>query len=50
MKPKITPFYKIVMGIDFGGNGSKTTFALTGYRDKYKKLMLLEEDGLPGDY
>lgn len=46
-KPKISPFYKITMGIDFGGNGSKTTFALAGYQDKYKKLMLLEEDGLP---
>lgn len=45
-KKKIT-FSKIVMGIDFGGNGSKTTFALSGYRQGYKKIMLLEEDSLP---
>ena len=45
-KKKIT-FSKIVMGIDFGGNGSKTTFALSGYRNGYKKIMLLEEDSLP---
>jgi len=40
-------FYKIVMGIDFGGNGSKTTFALVGYLNGYREFRLLEEDGLP---
>lgn len=40
-------FSKIVMGIDFGGNGSKTTFCLTGYMNGYKNFRLLEEDGLP---
>lgn len=40
-------FTKLVMGIDFGGNGSKTTFALSGYRNGYKNIMILEEDGLP---
>lgn len=40
-------FSKIVMGIDFGGNGSKTTFCLTGYINGYKDFRVLEEDGLP---
>ncbi|MGO5053634.1 phage terminase large subunit [Lachnospiraceae bacterium LCP25S3_G4] len=40
-------FSKIIIGIDFGGNGSKTTFNLTGYINGYKELRLLEEDGLP---
>lgn len=40
-------FTKITMGIDFGGNGSKTTFCLMGYLNKYREFRLLEEDGLP---
>lgn len=40
-------FSKITMGIDFGGNGSKTTFNLMGYINGYQKFLLLEEDGLP---
>lgn len=40
-------FSKITMGIDFGGNGSKTTFNLMGYVNGYKDFMLLEEAGLP---
>ena len=40
-------FSKITMGIDFGGNGSKTTFNLMGYMGGYKELRLLEEEGLP---
>lgn len=40
-------FSKIVMGIDFGGNGSKTTLCLTGYINGYKDFRVLEEDGLP---
>ena len=46
-KKKMVQFSKLVMGVDFGGNGSKTTFALSGYRNGYKKIMLLEEEGLP---
>lgn len=46
-KRKRIAFSKLVMGIDFGGNGSKTTFALSGYRNRYKNIMVLEEDGLP---
>lgn len=46
-KRKRIAFSKLVMGIDFGGNGSKTTFALSGYRNGYKNIMVLEEDGLP---
>ena len=44
---KSTAFSKLIIGIDFGGNGSITTFCLCGYRDGYRKLMVLEEDGLP---
>lgn len=40
-------FSKIVMGIDFGGNGSKTTFNLTGYLNGYREFKGLEEDELP---
>lgn len=40
-------FSKITMGIDFGGNGSKTTFYLMGYLNGYKDFRGLEEDGLP---
>lgn len=47
-KPKlIRPFSKLVMGIDFGGNGSKTTMGLMGYIGGYKEFRFLEEDGLP---
>lgn len=43
---KVT-FSKITMGIDFGGNGSKTTFFLMGYLNRFKDFLGLEEDGLP---
>ena len=46
-KRKRIAFSKLVIGIDFGGNGSKTTLALSGYRNGYKNIMVLEEDGLP---
>lgn len=46
-KERLKPFSKVVMGIDFGGNGSKTTFCLTGYYGGYKDFRVLEEDGLP---
>ncbi len=40
-------FSKITMGIDFGGNGSKTTFYLMGYMNRYRDFRGLEEDDLP---
>lgn len=40
-------FSKITMGVDFGGNGSMTTFNLMGYMRGYKEFRMLEEDGLP---
>ncbi|MCM1190527.1 MAG: PBSX family phage terminase large subunit [bacterium] len=40
-------FSKITMGIDFGGNGSRTTLCLMGYLHGYQELRLLEEGGLP---
>lgn len=41
------PFTKLVMGIDFGGNGSMTTFVLNGYINGYKEFKILEIDSLP---
>ena len=43
---KVT-FSKITMGIDFGGNGSMTTFVLNGYIGGYKQFRILEESYLP---
>lgn len=41
------PLSKVVMGIDFGGNGSKTTFVLNAYMHGYKDFRICEEDSLP---
>lgn len=41
------PFTKLVIGIDFGGNESMTTFVATGYIRGYKEFRVLEEDYLP---
>lgn len=38
---------KLVIGMDFGGNGSMTTMCLTGYQNNYQNLTVLEERGLP---
>lgn len=38
--------YKIVMGIDFGGNESMTTFVCTLYFHKFHDLRIIEEDGI----
>ena len=40
-------YSKLVMGVDFGGSGSKTTMVLSGYVNGYKGLDVLERDGLP---
>ena len=40
------PFSKLIIGLDFGGNGSMTTMCLMGYYG-YKEFRLLEEDFLP---
>lgn len=37
---------KIVIGVDFGGNGSKTTFVCTLYFNRYHDFRVIEEDGL----
>ncbi|MCH5271589.1 MAG: phage terminase large subunit [Lachnospiraceae bacterium] len=39
--------FKIVIGIDFGGNESKTTFVATGYFNRYHDFRVLEEGGPP---
>lgn len=38
---------RITIGIDFGGNGSKTTFVMMGWLNGYRNLFVLEEDSLP---
>lgn len=38
---------RITIGIDFGGNGSKTTFVMMGWLNGYRDLFVLEEDSLP---
>ena len=43
----LRPFSKLVMGVDFGGSGSQTTFALWGYLNGYEEFRVLEEDALP---
>lgn len=43
----LIPFSKLVIGIDFGGNGSMTTFVLNGYINGYKEFKILEIDSLP---
>lgn len=43
---KRTP-YKITMGVDFGGNGSMTTFVLKLYFNRYHDLRTAEEDFIP---
>lgn len=40
-------FSKLIIGLDFGGNGSKTTMVLNGYINGYKNFVILEEEGLP---
>jgi len=40
-------FSKIIMGIDFGGTGSKTTFVVNGYLNNYKDFRIIDSDGLP---
>ena len=40
-------YTKLVMGIDFGGNGSQTVFVLMGYIDGYREFRTLREASLP---
>lgn len=37
---------KVVIGVDFGGNGSMTTFVCTLYFNRYHDLRVAEEDGI----
>ena len=46
LRLKKKPF-KIIIGIDFGGNGSMTTFTATAYFNRYHDFRVLEEDGIP---
>lgn len=39
--------FKVTMGIDFGGNGSMTTFALKLYFNRYHDMRTAEEDFIP---
>lgn len=40
------PYTRVVMGVDFGGIGSRTCFCLTGYHG-YERLFVLAEDAVP---
>lgn len=44
---KAQQYSKRVMGIDFGGTGSKTVFHLTGYIGGYAEFRSLDEDSIP---
>ena len=39
--------FKVIMGIDLGGNESKTTFVLTGYFNRYHDFRVMEEEEIP---
>lgn len=43
---KKVPFM-VTIGVDFGGNGSMTTFVATAYFHRYHDFRALEEDGIP---
>lgn len=40
---------KLTIGIDFGGNGSATRMTACGYVGGYKRLIVLDEAGLPAN-
>ncbi|URN85159.1 PBSX family phage terminase large subunit [Acetobacterium wieringae] len=39
----------IMIGVDFGGNKSKTTFVATGFVGNYQKLIVLDDYKMKGD-
>lgn len=39
--------FKVVIGVDFGGNGSMTTFVATGYFNRYHDFRAMEEENIP---
>lgn len=39
---KVPPLQEIVLGVDFGGNGSKHSFTATGFGFKYEYIVFLE--------
>ncbi|MDE7089255.1 MAG: hypothetical protein K2O54_03965, partial [Prevotella sp.] len=40
-------FTMITIGIDFGGNKSRTTYYATGFLNGFKKMIVLDEEKLP---
>ena len=40
-------FTMITIGIDFGGNKSRTTYYATGFLNGFKKLVVIDEEKLP---
>ena len=46
---ELPAFTKLTIGIDFGGNGSATRMTACGYVGGYKRLIVLDEDGLPAN-
>ncbi len=46
-KPKLKKYpYKLTVGIDFGGNGSMTTFVAAAYFNRYHDIRIVEEAGI----
>lgn len=46
---ELPAFTKLTIGIDFGGNGSATRMTACGYVGGYKRLIVLDEAGLPAN-
>lgn len=46
---ELPAFSRLTIGIDFGGNGSATRMTACGYANGYKRLIVLDEDGLPAN-
>ena len=47
LKGDLPELSRLTIGIDFGGNGSKTAMAATGFAGGYRDLIVLDETALP---
>lgn len=48
-KDKSENLKMIMIGVDFGGNKSKTTFVATGFVGNYEKLIVVDDYKIPGE-
>lgn len=46
-KKLVRQYSKLTIGVDFGGNGSATSFHATGYENGYERLIVIDEAALP---